>query len=117
LNVLPGRRAATHGRVVGWKAGLTNPAMQQRFGVRPFLEADLLVEVGSAALHDARTPVEVLAALRRVIPFIELPDINLADPSKITRPAITWIRSPRGCRRSRARVRAWSTRACRGIRR
>jgi 2-keto-4-pentenoate hydratase len=109
--------APTHGRVVGWKAGLTNPVMQKRFGVdepvrgallekmllrdgaevparfgvRPLLEADLLVEVGSSALHDAKTPVEVLAALRSVIPFIELPDINIADPSKITGPAITWI--------------------------
>lgn len=107
----------TLGGVVGWKAGLTNPAMQKRFGVdepvrgallqkmmlpdgaevpakfgvRPFLEADLLVEVGSSAIHDAKTPLEVLAALRSVIPFIELPDINIADPSKITGPAITWI--------------------------
>ncbi|MFZ4650288.1 MAG: 2-keto-4-pentenoate hydratase [Rubrivivax sp.] len=109
--------APTHGRVVGWKAGLTNPVMQKRFGVdqpvrgallekmmlrdgaevpakfgvRPFLEADLLVEVGSSAIHDAKTPLEVLAALKSVIPFIELPDINIADPSKITGPAITWV--------------------------
>lgn len=109
--------APTHGRIVGWKAGLTNPAMQKRlgvdepvrgtllekmmlrdgaevpakFGVRPFLEADLLVEVSSSAIHDARNPVEVLAALRSVIPFIELPDINIADPSRITGAAITWI--------------------------
>lgn len=108
------------GGVVGWKAGLTNPVMQRRFGVgepvrgtllekmllrdggdgvevpakfgvRPFAEADLLVEVGSSSIHDARTPEQVIAALRSVIPFIELPDINVADPSKITGPAITWI--------------------------
>lgn len=105
------------GPVVGWKAGLTNAAMQQRFGVnqpvrgtllqsmmledgaqvpakfgvRPFLEADLLVEVASPAIHEATTPLEVLRSLRAVIPFIELPDVNLADPSRVNGAAITWI--------------------------
>ncbi len=106
--------AATHGRVVGYKAGLTTAAVQQRFGVsapirgallekmllkdgaevpakfgaRPFAEPDLVVEVGSSAIHDAKTPAEVLAHLRAVIPFIELPDLMSADPSKVTGPAI-----------------------------
>jgi 2-keto-4-pentenoate hydratase len=101
--------APTHGKVVGYKAGLTNPAVQQRFGLtaplrgtllekmllpegaevparfgaRPFLEPDLVVEVDSAAIHDAKTPLEVLASLRAVIPFIELPDTLVDDPSKI----------------------------------
>jgi len=101
--------APTHGTVVGYKAGLTNPVVQQRFGVntplrgtllqkmmledgavvpakfgaRPFVEPDLVVEVGSSAVHDAQTPQQVLAALRSVRPFIELPDTLVADPSKI----------------------------------
>ncbi len=92
--------SARQGRVVGYKAGLTTAAMQQRFGVSqplrgvllekmlvkdgatvpakfgaiPFVESDLVVEVGSAAINDAKTPAEVLASLRAVIPFIELPD-------------------------------------------
>lgn len=102
------------GPVVGYKAGLTNPVVQQRFGLsaplrgtllqkmllpdgsevpakfgaRPFLEPDLVVEVASAAIHDAKTPVEVLAQLRAVIPFIELPDTMVEDPTKITGPAL-----------------------------
>ncbi|MBL8325479.1 MAG: fumarylacetoacetate hydrolase [Rubrivivax sp.] len=104
----------THGKVVGYKAGLTNPAVQQRFGIgtplrgtllakmllpdnaevparfgaRPFFEPDLVVEVGSAAIHDATTPQQVLASLRAVVPFIELPDVLVEDPTKITAPAL-----------------------------
>jgi 2-keto-4-pentenoate hydratase len=100
---------ASQGRVVGYKAGLTNPAVQKRFGhpspvrgtlfermmladgaevparfgQRPVFEADLVVEVGSADVHDARTPREVLAALRSVRPFIELADLAVQDPSKL----------------------------------
>jgi 2-keto-4-pentenoate hydratase len=105
---------ATQGRVVGYKAGLTTAAVQQRFGVnapirgvlmekmllkdgaevpakfgaRPFAEPDLVVEVGSSAIHDAKTPAEVLANLRAVIPFIELPDLLVADMSKVSGPTI-----------------------------
>jgi 2-keto-4-pentenoate hydratase len=105
---------ATQGPVVGYKAGLTTAAVQQRFGVdapvrgvllknmllqdgaevpakfgaRPFVEPDLVVEVGSSAIHDAKTPAEVLANLRAVIPFIELPDLLVADMSKVTGPVI-----------------------------
>jgi 2-keto-4-pentenoate hydratase len=109
--------SATQGPVVGYKAGLTNPAVQQRFGLtaplkgtllqamllkdgaevpaqfgaRPFLEPDLVVEVGSAAIHDAQTPEQVLPHLRAVIPFIELPDTLVADPSKINAPTLILI--------------------------
>lgn len=106
--------AATHGPVVGYKAGLTNPAVQQRFGIsqplrgtllkgmlladgaevpakfgaRPFMEPDLVVEVGSSDIHAATTPTEVLRSLRAVRPFIELPDTMVEDPSRITAPLL-----------------------------
>lgn len=102
------------GPVVGYKAGLTNPAVQQRFGIntplrgtllkgmlvsdgatvparfgaRPFIEPDLIVEVGSAAIHDAKTPLEALQHLRSVRPFIELPDTLVEDTSKINAPTL-----------------------------
>lgn len=112
----------TQGKVVGYKAGLTNPAVQQRFGIntplrgtllqnmllkdgaevparfgaRPFLEPDLVVEVGSSAIHDATTPLQALASLRAVIPFIELADTLVEDPTKIT--AATLIANNVGAR-------------------
>ena len=110
------------GPVVGYKAGLTNPAVQKRlgvstplrgtllarmivadgsevparFGARPFVEPDLVVEVGSAAIHDAKTPLQVLAALRNVRPFIELADTLVEDPSRID--AVTLVRINVGAR-------------------
>lgn len=104
----------TQGKAVGYKAGLTTAAVQQRFGVdapirgvllekmllkdgaevpakfgaRPFVEPDLIVEVGSSAIHEAKTPQEVLAHLRAVLPFIELPDVLVADMSKVNGPTI-----------------------------
>lgn len=106
--------APTHGPVVGYKAGLTTAAVQQRFGInaplrgtllqkmllsggaqvpaqfgaRPFMEPDLVVVVGSSAVHDAKTHLEVLASLRSVVPFIELPDLTVVDPTKITGPSL-----------------------------
>lgn len=90
------------GSPVGYKAAFTNPVMQQRFGVdgprwgymydrnmidiiavlphdmgtKLQFEADLLVEVKDAGLADAKTPLEALAHLESVVPFIELPDIT-----------------------------------------
>lgn len=104
------------GQPVGYKAGLTNPTVQKRFGidqpllgvllekmvlhegaaipsrfgVRPFWEADLVVEVGSSAVNDATTAPEVLASLRAIYPFIELPDVTLEDPSRITAQSLTY---------------------------
>lgn len=109
--------SSSHGPVVGYKAGLTNPAIQQRFGVsapirgvllqkmvlgdgatlparfgaRPFVEPDLIVEVASPAIHDAKTHGEVLAALRSLRPFIELPDTLVEDPAKINAATLTLI--------------------------
>lgn len=93
----------TLGSPIGYKAAFTNPVMQQRFGVdgprwgymfdrnmidiiavlphdmgtRLQFEADLIVEVKDAGLADAKTPLEALAHLESVVPFIELPDLTL----------------------------------------
>jgi 2-keto-4-pentenoate hydratase len=91
------------GRVVGYKAGFTNPALQQRFGVsspawgvmfaklmvengaklpaqfgaRPLYEADFVAVVKDAALADAKTPLEALQHIAEVVPFLELADSML----------------------------------------
>ncbi len=109
--------ARQFGNVIGYKAGLTNPMVQKRFstdkpvwgrlyegmllpggsvvdarfGARPLLEADLLVRVKSAEIHRASTPLQVLAGLDQIIPFIELPDLVVQDPSKLNGPAISAI--------------------------
>lgn len=94
------------GRVVGYKAALTNAAVQKQlgydrpirgtlyekmilpgparvpatFGVRPLVESDLIAVVGDAAkLMAARTPLAALESLSEIRPFIELPDV-LFDP-------------------------------------
>lgn len=98
-----------YGRVVGYKAGLTNPSVQKVFGVsapvrgtllekmilrsgtaieanfgaRPLYEGDLILRVGSEALNAAKTPMEALAGIDAAIPFIELPDLVYAKDVKI----------------------------------
>jgi 2-keto-4-pentenoate hydratase len=105
------------GKVVGYKAGLTNPAVQKRFnhnapvygplyanmllpdgslvdanfGARPLYEADLLVRVADESINSARTPLEVLMAVDQVIPFIELPDLVVEAPPKLNGAAIAAI--------------------------
>ena len=100
---------AAHGRPVGYKAGLTNPAVQKRFqatapvwgalyapmllqdgaivnaafGARPLFEADLLVRVSNVRLNQARNVEDVLQSIDQVIPFIELPDLMVDTPAKI----------------------------------
>ena len=95
---------SVQGAVVGYKAGFTNPAIQQRFGIsapawgamfakqmfgsgvtlpaqfgaHPLYEADLIVVVKDARLAEATTPLEALQYLEAVVPFIELPDAMLA---------------------------------------
>ena len=104
-------------KVVGYKAGLTNPAVQQRFnasapvwgvlyapmllsdgatvdarfGARPLFEADLLVRVGDAGINKARTPEQVLRHIDQVIPFIELPDLVVMAPPKLNGAAVAAI--------------------------
>jgi 2-keto-4-pentenoate hydratase len=111
------RLAEHYGRVVGYKAGLTNTAVQQRFGhpspvrgtlfekmilrdgavvqaqygARPVFEADLVVEVASSAVHEAKTPMDVLANLRNLYPFIELPDLVFEDPGRIDGNVLTYV--------------------------
>ncbi|WP_119354393.1 2-keto-4-pentenoate hydratase [Azohydromonas sediminis] len=101
----------------GYKAGLTNPAVQKRFnadapvwgvlyasmllpdgsavdarfGARPLYEADLLVRVKDAAVNGAKTPADVIAAIDQVIPFIELPDLVVEAPPRLNGAAITAI--------------------------
>ena len=81
--------SASQGKVVGYKAGLTNPAVQKRFGTTspvrgvllekmllddgaevplkfgaiPFFEADLVVVVKDEGINQAKTPADVLLSL------------------------------------------------------
>ncbi len=99
----------TGDKVVGYKAGLTNPAVQKRFnatapvwgvlyapmmlhdgvtvdaafGARPLFEADMLVRVADAGINQARTPEQVLQHIDQVIPAIELPDLVVEAPPKL----------------------------------
>jgi len=109
--------AQNYGKVIGYKAGLTTPAMQKRFnlthpvrgtlfekmilhegaavpakfGARPLLEADLVVEVKDAGINKAKTPLEALRHISRIYPFIELPDALIEDPAKFTGPILAYI--------------------------
>ncbi len=105
------------GRPVGYKAGLTNPTAQQRFGVShpitgtifestlsardgaevparfgavPAVEADLLVRVRDEGINGARTHAEVLRHIDQVIPFIELPDLVM-PPGRLDGPNLLAI--------------------------
>lgn len=106
VNMLMAQRL---GKVIGYKAGLTNPAVQKRFhtdkpvwgklyegmvlssgatvdpafGARPLYEADMLVRVKSTAINHAKTPMEVLESVDQIIPFIELPDLMVQAPSQL----------------------------------
>lgn len=108
------RIEASDNRIVGYKAGLTSRAAQERFGVagpvrgvllekmmledgaevpfdfgaRPMFEPDLLVVVKDAAIHQAKTHLDVLRSLSLVIPFIELPDLLVAEGEKLSAPLI-----------------------------
>lgn len=93
------------GARAGYKAGLTNTALQERFGaaepvggvlfesmllpsgsevaaasgVRMAYEADLIVTVADERINGARTPEEAVRYLGEVVPFVELLDLVLAD--------------------------------------
>ena len=102
---------------VGYKAGLTNPAVQKRFnasapvygviyepmllqsgatvdaafGARPLFEADLLVRVSDARINQAKTPQQVLQSIDQVIPALELPDLVVETPAKLNGAAMAAI--------------------------
>ncbi len=110
---------ASMGAPVGYKAGLTNPAVQKRFdasapvwgtlygpmllkngavveagfGSRPLFEADLLVRVSNVAINRAASVDDVLKAIDQVIPFIELPDlvVQVPAPPKLNGAGVTAI--------------------------
>jgi 2-keto-4-pentenoate hydratase len=93
------------GKIVGYKAGLTSKALQERFGVsepvrgqllagmllqdgatvpasfgaRPLYEADLLLVVKDEGINSATTAEEALAHISAVRPFIELPDLAVKE--------------------------------------
>jgi 2-keto-4-pentenoate hydratase len=104
-------------KLVGYKAGLTNPAVQKRFntdrpvwgklyenmmlkdgatvdaafGARALFEADMLVRVSSEMINLAKTPMDVLNAIDQIIPFIELPDLVVQAPPRLNGAAISAI--------------------------
>jgi 2-oxo-hept-3-ene-1,7-dioate hydratase len=103
------------GAIVGYKVGLTSAPAQERFGVSepvmgviyesmlqedgaaipvafgaiPLFEADLILVVGDAAINDATTPEAAMAHISAVHPFIELPDLALAQGQPMTGVTIT----------------------------
>jgi 2-keto-4-pentenoate hydratase len=107
----------TQGKIVGYKAGLTNKAVQNRFGypspvrgvlfekmllqdgavvpakfgARPVYEADLVIEVRDEGINQATTPLEVLKHTAKIYPFIELPDLVVAEGEPLNGPVITAI--------------------------
>jgi len=112
------RRLATSlGSPVGYKAGLTSPAAQQTFGVtepvrgtllegmllengaevsatfgaRPRFEADMIVVVANEAINQATTIEQVLANVSQIIPFIELPDLSVAEGETLDGTVMTAI--------------------------
>jgi 2-keto-4-pentenoate hydratase len=70
------------------KAGVS---VEAGFGARPLFEADLLVRVADESINAAQTPEAVFAAIDQVIPFIELPDLVVEVPPKLSGAAINAI--------------------------
>jgi 2-keto-4-pentenoate hydratase len=105
------------GKVVGYKAGLTAKAVQERFGAtepargvllegmllkdgailpagfgaRPVWEADMILVVKDAGINSARTPEEALTHISGLIPFIELPDLAVGSNVKLDGKQLTAI--------------------------
>lgn len=103
------------GPAIGYKVGLTHPAVRRlfktehpvwgtlypgmllpngatvsaAFGARPTVEADLMVRVSSDAINTAQMPGDILAAVDQLIPFIELPDMMIEKPWTLDAHALT----------------------------
>jgi 2-keto-4-pentenoate hydratase len=106
-----------YGPPIGYKAGLTNVAVQERFGVshplrgtllekmffktgveleasfgvRPFHEGDLILRVGDESINQAESIEDVIRYVDAAIPLIELPDIIFSKQVKIDGPALAAI--------------------------
>jgi 2-keto-4-pentenoate hydratase len=104
-------------KVVGYKAGLTAKPVQERFkatapvsgilldsmvlkdgakvpaafGARPVFEADMLLVVRDESINNAKTPEEALRAISAMRPFIEMPDLALAQGEKLEAPQLLAI--------------------------
>ncbi|HEX2552572.1 MAG TPA: hypothetical protein VHL98_02650 [Microvirga sp.] len=100
---------ASQGKIVGYKAGLTAKAVQERFnatapvsgvllekmilpdgakvpaayGARGVWEADMLLVVKDEGINGAKTPEEALRHISAMRPFVELPDLALAPSEKL----------------------------------
>lgn len=107
----------SQGKPIGYKAGLTSTAAQQQIGVpnpvlgvllskmmlpngstvpadfgpRPLLEADMLATVRDDGINEARTITEVVRHLSTLQPFIELPDLVLAQGEPVNGPVVVAI--------------------------
>jgi 2-keto-4-pentenoate hydratase len=114
--------APHYGRVVGYKAGLTNPVVQKMLNYSSpvmgvlfermlkregesvsvsapgtVFEADLIVEVKDAAINEAKTPLEALRSIRAIYPS-RCPVCSSTPPLRSsadrTSSTPTWARSP-----------------------
>jgi 2-keto-4-pentenoate hydratase len=107
----------SQGKAIGYKAGLTSKGAQDQLGVpnpvlgvllskmmlpdgatvradfgpRPLFEADMLMTVRDDGINDARTITEVARHISTLQPFIELPDLVLAQGEPMTGPVIVAI--------------------------
>lgn len=105
----------TLGPVVGYKAGLTSKAVQERFGatapvlgvllqdmmlaggaqisphygIKPVFEADMVLVVADEGINNAGTPIEAIQHISGMRPFIELADLMLADPKQLSASVLT----------------------------
>jgi 2-keto-4-pentenoate hydratase len=111
------RLTADLGPGVGYKAGLTNAAMQKRFGIdhpvrgvllrgmmlrngaqvpakfgaRPLYEADFIMVVKDDGLARATSLRQAAESISHIVPFMELPDLMVDPAATLTGPGIVAI--------------------------